>query len=85
MKLVNDAAHNYSEKLAEENLKVREIVNEILNVGVNDRMIILLMYLLSMNIEDNQIMQKTTEFLRYLKEDVFLIDKAEETNKKEEN
>lgn len=66
-----------SEVLAEENFKVRQIVQEILNFGINDRMIILLMFLLSMNIEDNELMQKITEFLRNIKDDVFLLDKAD--------
>lgn len=67
-----------SEITSEENFKVREIVNEILNVGVNDRMIVLLMFLLSTNVEDNELMKQLTSFLRTIRDDVFLVDKADE-------
>lgn len=66
-----------SELSAEQNFKVREIVKEIVNFGVNDRMIVLLMYLLSLNIEDNELMKQVSLFLRDVKDDVFLIDIAD--------
>lgn len=66
-----------SELTASQNLKVREIVNEIINFGVNDDMIVMLIYLLGMNVENNDLMQQITTFARNLNTKSFIIDRAE--------
>lgn len=67
-----------SERLAKENTKAREIVNEILNVGVNDRIIKMVIYSLAMNLESIDDMQNITSFIRELDDKLFLIDQTHE-------
>lgn len=67
-----------SERLAKENTKAREIVNEILNVGVNDRIIKMVIYSLAMNLESIDDMQNITSFIRELDDQLFLIDQSQE-------
>lgn len=67
-----------SEKLAKESQIARDIVKEITQFGVNDRMILLIMHGLAMNFESHETMQAMTSFIRELRNDVFLVDKSEE-------
>lgn len=67
-----------SERIAKENTKAREIVNEILNVGVNDRIIKMVIYSLAMNLESIDDMQNITSFIRELDDKLFLIDQSQE-------
>jgi hypothetical protein len=66
-----------SERIAKENMKAREIVNEILNVGVNDRIIKMVIYSLAMNLESIDDMQNITSFIRELDDKLFLIDQSQ--------
>lgn len=68
-----------SEKHAAENLTSRQIVQEVLKFGVNDRMILLIIHGLAMNLECVEDMQIITETIRCLKSDVFLIDRSEDS------
>jgi hypothetical protein len=53
-----------ADKLAEENRIARQIVSEIANYGVSDRQRWLIMYYLSLELEDVEKMQETTAFLK---------------------
>lgn len=67
-----------SEKIAEENLTCRKIVKEISEFGITQRQLLMLIYLLSLEIEDHE---KMCEFVTMIKElckdDLFLSTKGE--------
>lgn len=53
-----------SEKRAQENLVCRQIVSEINNFGINQRQLIMLIYLLSLEIENAETMQVIASVIR---------------------
>ena len=70
-----------SEVRAEENLTCRKIVKEVVNFGVNQRQLMMIMYLLSLELEDIEKAQTISSIIRELGgADVFLIDQAEGAN-----
>jgi hypothetical protein len=70
-----------SEKLAEENRIAREIVKEINNFGINERQRWLIMYLLSMELENVEDLKKVTSFIKENKgENIFLMTNEEVKN-----
>lgn len=70
------------EKDARENQKSREIVSEIMNFGVNDRMILVIITSLAMNLERVEHMKEITKCVRNLEESsAFIIDRLEEGEK----
>ncbi len=74
-----------SERDVKENQLSRDIVKEILNFGVNDRMILLIIHQLALNLESIENMKILTQTIRDLNSDTFIIDRAEEENLQEEN
>jgi hypothetical protein len=69
-----------SEKLAEENRIAREIVKEINNFGINERQRWLIMYILSMELENVDDLKKMTTFIRETKGDNIFLMSSEEMN-----
>lgn len=65
-----------SEKIAEEKLSCRQIMNEISNFGVSERQKLFLIYLLAMELENVEHMQELSAHVRDLSSDMFLIDQA---------
>lgn len=61
-----------SEKVAEENLICRHIVQEINNFGINQRQLKYVIYLLSMNIENAETMQEMVSAIKEICPDIFL-------------
>lgn len=57
----DEKRQNYNEAEVLEAAKCREIVHEIMNFGVNQRQILTLLKLLSLELEDNSAMKKITE------------------------
>ena len=51
-------------KITTDKSKSRDIVNEILNFGVNEQQKIHIMYLLALNLESNSVMKEITNFLK---------------------
>ena len=67
-----------AEKLAEEKLVCRQIVNEISRFGVNQRQALFIIYLMAMELEDVEQMQVLTSVIRDLGgSDLFLVDRAQ--------
>ena len=50
--------------------RAREIVNEIINFGVNDNQIIHVMFLLALNLEDNEKMKEIVNHLKKFNENI---------------
>jgi hypothetical protein len=69
-----------SEKMATENLACRGIVKEIINFGVTQRQMLMIMFYLAMELENNEQMLEITALIRELTKgsESFLIDLAEE-------
>lgn len=61
-----------SEKVAEENEVCRKIVSEITNFGVNQRQLKYIIYLLSLNIEDVEVMRELVGATKELFPEVFV-------------
>lgn len=59
-----------ADKLAEENEVARKIVSEISNFGVSDRQRYLIIYLLSLELEDIEKVQEISSFIKDLYPDV---------------
>ena len=59
-----------ADKLAEENKIARRIVSEIANYGVTDRQRWLIMYYLSLELEDVEKMRETASFLKEINPDI---------------
>ena len=57
-------------QIATNKSKSRDIVNEILNFGVNEQQIIHIMFLLALNLESNETMKDVTGFLKKYQERV---------------
>lgn len=56
-----------SEELAEQSLKCRRLVNDIVNVGVTDHQIWIIMYNLALELENNDDMKMATDFIKEYK------------------
>jgi len=67
-----------SEKEAEQAQVARELVNEILNLGITQKQLMIIIHSLALNIENVEKMQAITAALRELDSDTFLVDRAEE-------
>lgn len=63
----NSYGQTQSEKLAQDSKTAREIVKEIGNFGINDRQRWLIIYCLSMELENIDEMKEMTGFIRQLK------------------
>jgi hypothetical protein len=74
-----------SEKDVKENAISRDIVKEILQFGVNDRMILMIIHQLAMNLESIENMKEITTCVRELNTNTFLVDRADEDTQSEEN
>ncbi len=61
-----------SEKIAEENLTCRQIVQEIYNFGVSQRQIMFLIFLLASELENVEHMRSITHLVRNLRSDTFI-------------
>lgn len=61
-----------SEKIAEENEACRKIVSEITNFGVNQRQLKYIIYLLSLNIEDVEVMREMVGASKELFPEIFV-------------
>jgi len=61
-----------SEKLALENQKCRQIVNEILDFGVNQRQLMMIIYLLSLNVENIETAQELSTVIKELSPEIFV-------------
>ena len=59
-----------ADKLADENRVARQIVSEIANYGVTDRQRWLIMYYLSLELEDVEKMRETASFLKEINPDI---------------
>lgn len=64
-----------SEKLAEESRVAREIVRELGQVGINDRQRWLVIYYLSLELEDVEEMKSLSSFVRETKGDSLFLTK----------
>ena len=67
-----------SEKLTKENETAREIVKEINNFGINERQRWLIMYLLSMELENVEDLKRMTNFIKETKGDNIFLMSSEE-------
>lgn len=65
-----------SDKVAEENQACRQIVREILNFGVNDRQLINIIYLLSLQVENIEVMQALTAAVKEISPESFLTEQG---------
>ena len=59
-----------ADKLADENRVASQIVSEIANYGVTDRQRWLIMYYLSLELEDVEKMRETASFLKEINPDI---------------
>jgi len=59
-----------ADSLAEENNIARKIVSEISNFGVSDRQRYLIMYYLSLELEDIEKVQEISSFLKEIRPDI---------------
>ena len=57
------------EQNIEEKAKTRQICQVILDYGINQKQITQLIYLLALELEDNQLMQQLTQLIKNKKED----------------
>jgi hypothetical protein len=67
-----------SERDAKENLTARQIVKEVLNFGVNDRMILMIIHQLALNLENVEHMKTVARAVTNLQSNVFLIDRTDD-------
>ena len=70
---------------AEQNLRCREIVKEIINFPVSQRQIYMIMYLLSLNIENFEHSQELSAALHEMRNDIHLADNSLHTQLKLDN
>lgn len=61
-----------SEKVAEENIACRRIVDEILRFGVNQRQLKYIIYTLAMNVENVEVMQELSIAIKEICPEIFL-------------
>jgi hypothetical protein len=62
------------DKIAEENQVCRMIVKEVLNYGLSQRQIYMILYLMSLELENVEHLQDLTAVIREMKEDTHLIE-----------
>ena len=72
---------NY-EICAEDNLKCRKLVSEILNFGLSQKQIYFMMYLLSLNLENISHSQDLSSILKGMNEEFLLMSQDEEIERK---
>lgn len=71
------------EKRAEENRICRDIVREVINFGISQRQMLLVIYLLAMELENVEHMQEISALIRDLGGDeLFLIGSPEQESEK---
>jgi hypothetical protein len=71
-----------SEKIADENTVCRQIVKEISAFGITQRQVLMVIYLLGIELEDNTQMRSITGLIRELGgSELFLIDNVENGDK----
>lgn len=70
-----------SEKLALENEDCRKIVKEILNIGLTQRQQMFLIYLLTMELENIEVVQTLTSIIKELAGDEIFISKRNDDGK----
>ena len=58
------------QKISTDKSKAREIVNEILNFGVNEQQKLHIMFLLALNLESNEKMREISDFMKKFQERV---------------
>jgi hypothetical protein len=61
-----------SEKAAEENVVCRQIVSEINNFGVSQRQLLMIIFLLALQLENNVHMRELSTFVKELAPEAFL-------------
>lgn len=71
-----------SEKLAKENEDCRKIVKEVLNIGLSQRQHMLLIYLLSLELENIEHVQALADLIKEISGDQIFISKKEENDGK---
>lgn len=69
-----------SEKVAEENLVCRQIVQEISRFGITQRQTLLLIYLLALELENVEKMQTVTSIVKEIGGTELFISTAEKSN-----
>lgn len=69
-----------SEKLAKENEECRRVVHEILNIGVSQRQLMFLIYLLSLELENIEYVQALADVIKEIAGDQIFISKREGDN-----
>jgi hypothetical protein len=69
-----------SEKLAKENEECRKVVHEILNIGVSQRQLMFLIYLLSLELENIEYVQALADVIKEIAGDQIFISKRENDN-----
>lgn len=69
-----------SEKLAKENEECRRVVHEILNIGVSQRQLMFLIYLLSLELENIEYVQALADVIKEIAGDQIFISKREDNN-----
>lgn len=69
-----------SEKLAKENEECRKVVHEILNIGVSQRQLMFLIYLLSLELENIEYVQALADVIKEIAGDQIFISKREDDN-----
>lgn len=68
-----------SEKIVEENVVCRKIVSEINNFGVSQRQLMMIIYLVSLQLENNEHMKELSSFVKELSPEAFLIGEKDGT------
>ena len=70
-----------SEKVAEENQTCRSMIKQIMDYGVNQRQVMMLIYLLGMELESVEQMRSVTSLVKELQSGVLLLnDEGVSTN-----
>lgn len=83
--MTNTYGQTASEKLAEESNTARQIVKEIGQFGINDRQRWLIIYYLSMELENVEEMKEMCSFIKDLKGDQIFISKIYGSSDEEES
>lgn len=66
-----------SEKLAEENQVCRAMIKQVMDYGVNQRQILMLIYLLGLELESVDNMRAVTALIKSIQTGVFLVNDDE--------
>lgn len=65
-----------SEQIADENQICRKIVSEITNYGISQRQTLFIIYLLALELENNESMQAITKLIKNIESGIFLTDRS---------